>query len=153
MNKYYEACKNDYFDYNGVRYYAGTKFTTDHEYEKNVPAYFRGWSSYNPNDCEVTMTVNFGRTQKTIWIPRDEMGKHINEIVEGNYYIEREARTKYLKDSQIPELFFGWIAYIAIMLVLFIFKDRWIGWIAATVYFFWWRNRIKEENTYVEGDY
>lgn len=145
--------KNDYFDYNGVRYYAGTRFTTDHDYYTNVPAYFRGWSSYNPNDCEVTMTIGPRKCQKTIWISREEMAEHINEIVEGNYYVEREAKTRSLKDSQIPELFFGWIAYIAVMLVFSIFKDRLGIWVVATCYFFHWRNKIKEENTYVEGDY
>ena len=34
----------------------------------------------------------------------------------------------------------AWIWYIAIMVVLVIFKDRWIGWIATTVIFFLWKN-------------
>ena len=34
----------------------------------------------------------------------------------------------------------AWIWYIVIMLVLVIFKARWIGWIATTAIFFLWKN-------------
>ena len=34
----------------------------------------------------------------------------------------------------------GWVWYILIMLIGTIFKDRWIIWIFATLYFFAWKN-------------
>ena len=152
MNKYYEACKNDYFDYNGVRYYAGTKFTTNHDYHIDVPAYFRGWKPNDPNVYEITMTIGPKKCQTTIWVPKEEMAARINEIVDGNHYVEMESRIGYCKDSDIPELFFGWIAYIAIMLVLCIFRERVGAWILVSCYFFYWRHKIKEDNMYFKGD-
>ena len=38
--------------------------------------------------------------------------------------------------------------YIFVMAVLTIFNDRLIGWIAASIYFFYKRKKIKEENYY-----
>lgn len=34
----------------------------------------------------------------------------------------------------------AWIWYIVIMFILLFFKARWIGWIAATLIFFGWKN-------------
>ena len=154
MNKferYWANVKDHYFDYNGIRYYAGTRFKTKYK-SSIVPAYFRAWCDHDQNLCWVQ--VEYPCTGRTvgIWIPREEMADHIIEIVEGNHYEERSTKVRYFKDSDITELFFGWIIYLVIMAILFIFKDRWLGWIAATIYFFNWRKKIKEESIYIEGE-
>ena len=65
-----------------------------------------------------------------------------------NYYTELEQSKQYIPDSKIPELVVGWMMYIFVMAVLTIFNDRLIGWIAASIYFFYKRKKIKEENYY-----
>lgn len=42
MNKFYEEHKNDYFEYNGVRYGIGTTFTTKNKYDMVIKAVFQG---------------------------------------------------------------------------------------------------------------
>lgn len=150
MNKYWDNVANDYFIHNGVQYYAGTKFTTKYQYGVHQ-AVFVGYDTYRPDSCAIKIFLPGGRTS-TIPIPKNEVTNHIIELLDGNYFVERDAKRRYFNDSDIPELFFGWIIYIAIMLVLFIFKDRWLGWIAATLYFFNWRNKEKEKHVYYEGE-
>lgn len=150
MNKYWEKYANDYFIHNGKKYYAGTKFTTKYQYGIHQ-AYFDGYDTYKPECCDITIFLPGGRSS-TIMIPKDEVTNHIIELIDGNYYIERDSRRRYFNDSDIPELFFGWIIYIAIMLILFIFKDRVTGWIGATIYFFIWRKNEKEKHVYYEGE-
>lgn len=53
-----------------------------------------------------------------------------------------------LKDIDINRLVIGWIWYILIMATLTIFNGRIIGWIAASIIFFRWRKRVKEEESY-----
>ena len=92
---------------------------------------------------------NFGKTCRYfIHVKPEDLPDKIIEIVEGNYYTELEARKRYVKDKDIPELFFGWIAYILVMFGLLLFKDWWMCWIAASIYFFYKRKKIKEENYY-----
>lgn len=151
FEKYWASVKDHYFDYNGTRYYAGAKFTVKYK-GSIVPAHFRSWCKHDPSLCEIVMVYPWPGRTVAIWIPRDEMQNEIIEMFEDNHYVERSSKVRHFNDSDIPELFFGWIVYIAIMLVLFIFKDRWLGWIAATLYFFHWRKKIKEENIYIEGE-
>ena len=155
MNKFdrrWESVKHHYFDYNGERYYAGTRFKVSygHKYH-NVTAFFESWASHDPNLCVVRMDYPWPGRTVTIWIPREEMESSVVEIIEGNHYVETSAKIRYFRDVDIPELFFGWIIYLMSMGILFIFNDRWIGWIVGSIYFFHWRKGIKEENIYVEG--
>lgn len=53
-----------------------------------------------------------------------------------------------LKDIDINRLVIGWIWYILIMATLTIFNGRIIGWIAASIIFFHWRKKVKEEESY-----
>lgn len=146
--------KEAYFEYNGVRYYSGTKFTMkEPKYGQVVEAVF--WNSFENNGMKIDVMYkhyNFkGRVcEYHLHINAEDVGSKVIDILEGNYFTELEAKKKYIKDSDIPELFFGWIFYLIIMVVLIIFKDMWLGWIAASAYFFWWRKKIKEENYYYE---
>lgn len=81
-------------------------------------------------------------------ISNNELISSIIEILDGNYYTELEQSKQYIPDSKIPELIVGWMMYLVVMAVLTIFNDRWLGWIAVSIYFFNWRKKIKEKNTY-----
>ena len=152
MSEYYKKHEADCFLYNGKVYFTGTKFLTDYRNCNNTLAFFAGYSEQNPNDCVVTIRYPYQGRTHTICIPKDEMEQHINEIVAGNYYLERAANKRYFKDTDVPELFFGWVAYIAIMLVLTIFNDRFLGWVGVSCYFFWWRSKEKEKHVYYVND-
>lgn len=52
------------------------------------------------------------------------------------------------KDTEINGLFLGWIWYIFIMIVVSIFNGAIIGWVVVSFFFFKWRKKIKEENTF-----
>ena len=155
MNKferYWASVKDHYFDYKGTRYYAGTKFkiTWDHKYY-NRNAYFVSWCDHDINLCLVEIEFPcYGRCNR-VWIPRNEIENCINEILDDNHYVDTSAKIRYFRDVDIPELFFGWIIYLMSMGILFIFNDRWFGWIIVSIYFFCWRKKIKEENIYTEG--
>ena len=76
---------------------------------------------------------------------------NINDIIEvynDGHYNGFERKKVVPKDSEILKLSIGWIWYIIIMAILTIFNDRIIGWIAASVIFFSWRRKVKEEESY-----
>lgn len=144
--------KTDYFEYNGVRYYSGTKFTMkDPRHKANiVKAVFRGADTLF--DDEFSIMYEYWDFRKTcqcfILVKPEDLPDKIVEILDGNYYTELEKSKQYIPDSKIPELVIGWMMYLFIMVGLTIFNDRWLGWIAASIYFFNWRKKIKEKNTY-----
>lgn len=146
--------KEEYFDYNGVRYYAGTKFKMkEPKYKaREVDAVFQGYFYGDKQQIEVFYYDWNSRgniSKHMIPINRNDIDTVIIEIIDGNYYDELEAKKRYRKDSEIPIVQAGWVVYIFIMCLLIIFKDAWIGWIAATLYFFNWRSKkIKEEYYY-----
>lgn len=143
-----------YFEYNGVKYYVGTKFKMkEPKYKANVvEAVFYGADIFFDGEFSIMYEDwNFGKTCRYfIHVKPEDLPDKIIEIVEGNYYTELEARKRYVPDSKIPELFFGWIIYLIAMAVITLFNDRWLGWIAASIYFFNWRKKIKEKNYYYE---
>ena len=51
-------------------------------------------------------------------------------------------------DVKINKLFLGWIWYIFLMIIASIFKGQVIGWIFISFFFFGWRKKIKDEETY-----
>lgn len=146
--------KDIYFEYNGVKYYVGTKFKMkEPKYKANVvEAVFYGADIFFDGEFSIMYEDwNFGKTCRYfIHVKPEDLPDKIIEIVEGNYYTELEARKRYTPDSKIPELFFGWIIYLIAMAVITLFNDRWFGWIAVSIYFFYKRKKIKEENYYYE---
>lgn len=141
----------DYFEYNGVRYYSGTKFTMKEPvYESAVVTARYVENSFNGESIHVIYEPigTVVRGMRGIFIKKEKLPEVIIEILNENYYTELEQSKQYLPDSKIPELVVGWMMYIFVMAVLTIFNDRLIGWIAASIYFFNWRKKIKEKNIY-----
>lgn len=141
--------KNDCFDYKGVRYYAGTKFKMKIKYDEIVEAVFVERNDCNAGKIMVRYKSKYNKCIYSIYINKADLDNIILEICDGNYYDELEAKKHYRKDSEVPIVKMGWIMYIFIMCLLVIFKDAWMGWIAATWFFFTWRHKkLKEEYYY-----
>ena len=143
--------KEAYFEYNGVRYYSGTKFTMkEPKYESAIVQARYVENSVNEESILVFYepTGTLVKGQRGIFVKKEKLPDVIVEILDGNYYTELEQSKQYIPDSKIPELIVGWMMYLVVMAVLTIFNDRWLGWIAVSIYFFNWRKKIKEKNTY-----
>lgn len=143
--------KTDYFEYNGVRYYSGTKFTMkEPKYESAIVKARYVENSVNEESIlafyEPTGTVVKG--QRGIFIKKEKLPDVIVEILDGNYYEDLESRKRYIDDSKIPELVVGWIMYIVAMIGLLLFKGWLLNWIVVSIVFFIWRRKVKEKNTY-----
>lgn len=48
-------------------------------------------------------------------------------------------KPQYYKDTEISDMFYGWVVYIAVMLVGSIFKGNIVIWLLASIIFFKWR--------------
>lgn len=143
MNDIIKKIKNEYFIYNEDKYRVGTQFIMEYK-GKEVTARFINRNS--SDSINVILISEDGQKYLMLMsIKDDDLNEKIIEIIPTNYYDEMEANKRYLKDSQVPELVIGWILYISIILILLIFKDRIIGWIFVSVYFFTWRHKKKED--------
>lgn len=135
--------KSDYFDYNGNRYYIGTRFIINYK-NVHVTAHFIGKSFKDQNIIDIIIDNGLKYPTMTS-LKESDFQKMIIEILPISWYDEMERRKKYVNDSDMPELIIGWMLYIFIMVGSSIFNGREYGWILITVLFFWWRHNIKEE--------
>lgn len=148
--------QNEYFEYKGQRYYAGTKFTmkkrNSYDQWRTVEATFRGYSVLNNKKfsiCYKDMNVKSRLGADYCFdVTYDELQDIIIDITSGNYYVELAEKKRYVSDSNIPELVVGWPLYIFLMIGSSIFNDRVSGWILITIIFFIWRHKLKEEEYY-----
>jgi hypothetical protein len=142
--------KQNYFEYKGVKYYTGTEITLfQNPYSTSAASDYAYFLFYDTDSNIVWYKMRFtgqnrGCSMKTFL-------KYLNNIT-GNVNLNiHMPQTKQLKDSQIPKLFIGWVWYIFLMCLLFIFKDRLVGWAILSWAFFSWRSKvIAEEGYYVE---
>ena len=170
MNKYYKEHQHDFFIYNDVKYYCGTKFKmkVKHKYgfDQIVNAVFKGYSRYDKgcysgklyiayntplDEAEDYKFKNGLQYRNGIYMSEEELGDAIVEFLPGNHYVEFESRKKYYKDTDDPNLMAKWGIYIFFMLWGSIMNGRVLGWILTSIIFFAWRHKYKEENcTYYE---
>lgn len=142
----------DFFEYEGKKYPLGTIVKIKKAYKFDFPALYNGETTILQHNIEADKNVyyifkgyNNGeiRWYSTLKSP-DQWIESIVKVGDPN--VDPCAKPiEYEKDSENGEVKFGWIVYILVMLGLFIFKDRWLGWIAASAYFFWWRkNKLQK---------
>ena len=152
-----DKMQNEYFEYKGQRYYAGTKFKmqkrNSYDQWRIVVATFEGYWYGDSNKlyfCYKDMNVKSPLgSDYSFFATRDEVEDIVIEIVPGNYYVELEARKRYVKDSNIPELVIGWPLYIFCMIGGMIFKGYFNGgWLLITLIFFVWRHYLKTKEYY-----
>lgn len=136
----------DWFEYNGKRYGKYTKVIIKDIYNnrEEVAAYFIAIYGHK------TVRVLYDSGGRMGYYPYsiNQFYTNIISICEENSAEELGITVVKKQDKDIDRLFYGWIWYIFIMLIGFIFNDRILIWIAASVYFFRWRNKVKKEETY-----
>lgn len=145
----YNAIEYDYFEYNGIKYPIGTvvRLAAKYDYQmhnrRNKDTIIRKhYSSCNRHFYWVFDGYNAcGDLVGTYFEASPD--EFIKEIVENPSITMNRVRR--VKDSENDDVKFGWFVYIIIMFVLVIFNDRLIGWAAATIYFFTWRNKKLKE--------
>ena len=148
--EYYEEHKSDYFDYKGVRYYAGTKFKMKVRSGKIEEVVFVRQAYKAPECIEVNYRPEGYSYSIAENIKKENLDNVIIEMIGGDYLSEFERKKHYLKESEVPEIVYGWVMYIFIMCLLVIFKHAWAGWIAATIFFFRWRKKKLKEAYYYD---
>lgn len=136
----------DYFVYNGKKYCSGTQikvFRSDNVYDLAYFVYY--------DDSNDVVWYQMAYTNQRRGCSMETFLKRLVGVTGSVNYAFHPPVEKKLKDYQIPKLFFGWVWYIFIMLLLVIFKNAIIGWVAASVVFFSWRSDvIEKEGYYIE---
>lgn len=116
----------DYFDFKGQRYYPGTKVKIRYLSNQSCIMTFR-----NRHNEYLTFTACTGYT-----FPARNVESHVLEIlevpkIEDGYYTNRRRPPTWQVEMGIT-----W--YVIIMVVLALFKERWMGWVCITAYFVLW---------------
>ncbi len=124
--------KDVYFEYNGVKYYVGTKFKMkEPKYKANiVEAVFRGADIFFDGELSIMYEDwNFGKTCRYfIHVKPEDLPDKIIEITEGNYYTELEARKRYVKDRIFQNCFSaGLLTYLLCLGFCFSRTGGWAG--------------------------
>lgn len=139
--------KQNYFIYNSHKYYTGTiikikSFANGEITEKEATFLY-----YNTdNDCYMYTLGN-----KHLSVHSDIFWSNFINVTDKLNSSAHMPIEKHFKDTEVDNLFIGWIWYILIMLIAVIFKSAIFIWAITTITFFKWRKKkIKEEGTYYE---
>lgn len=124
-----------YFTFKGNRYKYGTivKFV-EKDYRKETYQY----GMYDGVD-NIFVYLDGPNGKETGWYIMVNNEDEIEEIIKPVIW-KKEEWVKTSKDTESEDMFYAWIIYIAVMLFMFIFNDRIIGWIVATIVFYFYRH-------------
>lgn len=136
--------KQFYFIKDGIRYPTGTILhfigcdRQGHSIVENMTFLY-----VNPN---IQWYFLYKESDGKTWIyDTNQFNKKLINIPGMMHRTIRTPTKKYRKDSEIEELFLGWMWYIVWMAFATITTSAFAGWILGTAIFFIWRNKIKEE--------
>lgn len=122
------------FEYEGQKYDVGTRVRN-----KDFSKFEGTVTSCDGRQIIIVYDVGFGR----IYGKYSLVGRKCFEIIKPVYYEEKPKNIPTQVQRNCPpswDVEVGWIWYVVIMFVLLFFKARWLGWIAATIIFFGWKN-------------
>lgn len=127
----------NFFNYNGINYYAGTIVKFESGELGRYRGYGDGFDLIELKDGKYTDTnrITFGRS------------KTITKIILPITFFDRKFE-KVQKDTQNDDMFYAWILYIVYMLFISITTDAILGWIVGTIIFIVYRHKrlYKEVN-------
>ena len=138
----------DYFTYNGDKYYSGTQFNLLNPSHNGIYglAYF---VYYNTDSDTVWYKMAY-----TSQIKGCSMENFLKSFCGATGKIDPSIHPpieKQLKDSQIPKLVIGWMWYIFLMAIVTIFYGAIVWWALISIVFFNWRKGvIEKEGYYIE---
>lgn len=149
-----DAVYYDYFMYNGEKYPLNTVFipTKEFKYKFQFPrnemlVVEHGINNYTKREFYIIVYKHnmFNEPQyRKVFTSPDEWIQEIGKSIDPN-----EKHYVYDKDKDVDEVVYGWIIYIALMLLLTIFNGRILGWVFASIYFFSWRKKkLRKEKKY-----
>ena len=136
--------RQNYFVYNGKKYYTGTIIKAKvRDYVHEVIFYYEENGYYIFKDTIPYGNDGFSAPEKIFF-------QRLVEVTD-----KKDMRVIPIKkkrnELEIDWLFVGWLWYIFIMLVSSIFVGNVFCWILASIIFFTWRkNKINEEGYYYE---
>jgi len=135
---------NNYFDFNGKRYYTGTVIIVTDHLGKQVEATF---ICYDVDHASYVYKVNNCRWR----LKEEHFRRALVAVTDTAHSDVRLPVVKKKNEFDIEGMFLGWLWYVFLMALSIIFKDRIGLWIMISVIFFSWRsNKIKKEGMYVE---
>ena len=133
----------NYFEYNGEKYYTGTVFVV-RRMGSNVDATFvcydvqKSWYVYKVGVATIYSTDNMFWSNFVSLTNRVNLNTHVPTL-------------KKRKELDIDGMSIGWTWYIVLMLISSIFKDAVGLWAVISIVFFTWRHeKINKEGTYIE---
>ena len=137
--------KQDYIIYKGVRYNSGDVihivwYTNGYKNHHNYTGIFVDCDE-EKDEYRFTVDNQLYCFNKVVFyrIMRNA------PITDSSRIKQTSRQVKFTDELNIDGLFIAWIWYIAIMLILFIFYDRLVGWIAVSIIFFNYRNKKLRE--------
>ena len=141
--------KQDYFIYNGKKYFTGTVCIIN-KYDSLQRSFVETEVKFIYYDTEKNYIAFKIKHDKNFWPEKlflKELVKVIDEI-DPSVHMPKEMQ---MKDSEILGMKEGWGIYLLIMAITTIFYWRIPIWITATIIFIEWRKKkIKEGGTYYE---
>lgn len=136
-----------YFEHKGKRYYTGTVVKLRVQGYASTAEKEAVFVAHDPEEhrclylikqcvCDLKENTFFDRI---IEVTNRMDATNANDVYR-RWAAPREVRPK--RDFEVPGMLGAWIAYIVVMIGLLIFNQWYIGWIAATVIFFNYRNKM-----------
>ncbi len=123
-----------YFEYKGKRYGVGTRVRL-----RGIYSWETTEKVFQKRTGDMLTFVNDRGNGESFFANKAE--NHILDIIEESQDVVCETQTQQ-KCPPSWNVEIGWVWYIIIMVVGAIFKDRWLIWIAATAFFFAWKNGL-----------
>lgn len=148
----------DYFDYNGTRYYTGSKFKCNNFIKIDVvlfPEIEITFIKYNKKSdtCFVHSNIAacdfmFSLDSFTTNIIGVIAPKTKEDVADSNKaYKDNKRYYHWVEDGEdcyrlkTEEIVIGWICYVTLMAIISIFKERILLWLILTISFFMWRTK------------
>lgn len=139
--------KQNHFIYNGHKYYTGTIIKIKSFANGEITGKEATFLYYNTDNDYYMYTLG----NKHISVHSDIFWNNFINVTDKLNSSAHMPIEKHFKDTEVDNLFIGWMWYILIMLIAVIFKSAIFIWAITIIIFFKWRKKkIKEEGTYYE---
>lgn len=143
----------NYFEMNGKKYYSGTIFMI-YQWDKYMnkiltEAVFKCYDTKLNRYVYNYKKLNGERTD--VFETEHGFYKNMVYLTEKTYTAPVMPKKKQLRDRDMPDVMLGWFVYIFFMAIVTVAKQNVAGWIWASIIFFSWRAKKKNDGgSYIE---